>query len=271
MKRISIILLFTCIFSCHKDDIKKVESKIENTTQNQLEENFINKNENVVIGRFSVPENYSRISYSNNEFGYFLQNLKLKKYGSLVNYYNGKQKPINDVYNAVIDLPIGHKDLHQCADATMRLRADYLYQQKRYNEIYFNFLSDGKPRYFTDYAKGNYSDENYWKYLENIFSYANTASLKNQLKTIDYQHIKIGDILIQQGNPYGHAVMIVDLAENKNGEKIVLLAQSYMPAQELQILNNPSNKDSNPWYKVDKGKIKTPEWLFTSDDWKTWN
>lgn len=44
-----------------------------------------------------------------------------------------------------------------------------------------------------------------------------------------------------------------------------------MPAQEIQILNNPMDKKLNPWYKVQQGKIKTPEWLFTSDDWKTWD
>ena len=207
------------IFSCkdensthtknHQDSIQKIVEK----------ESFINEKANKIIDRYSVLKGFQRENYNQNEFGYFLQHLQLKDFGTLVKYYNGKEKPVNNVYNAVIDLPIGNKDLHQCSDATMRLRADLLYQQKRYDEISFNFLSDEKPRKFTDFANGDYSPENYWKYLEYVFSYANTASLKKQLKLVNFEQIKIGDILLQQGNPYGHAVMVVDLAKNKQGEK----------------------------------------------------
>ncbi|WP_260509557.1 DUF4846 domain-containing protein [Empedobacter falsenii] len=214
------------IFSCKNEN--STNSKTHNDSNPKIieKESFINEKEDKIIHRYSVPKGFQRENYSQNEFGYYLQHLKLKDFGTLVKYYNGKEKSVNNVYNAVIDLPIGNKDLHQCADATMRLRADYLYQQKRYDEISFNFLSDGKPRKFTDFANGDYSPENYWKYLEYVFSYANTASLKNQLESVKYNQVKIGDILLQQGNPYGHAVMVVDLAKNEQGEKIVLLAQS---------------------------------------------
>lgn len=53
------------------------------------------------------------------------------------------------------------------------------------------------------------------------------------MESVKYSQIKIGDILLQQGTPYGYAVMVVDLAKNEQNEKIVLLAQSYMPAQEI--------------------------------------
>ncbi|MGV0751497.1 DUF4846 domain-containing protein [Empedobacter brevis] len=274
MKNHTCLLLLFLIFNCKKeepDSTEKIENSVLNTLSEEAAANHINQKETLILNRFSVPNNYHRMHYTKLDFGYFLQHLKLKDYGTLVSYYNGKQKPVNNIYNAVIDLPIGNKDLHQCADAAMRLRADYLYQHKRYDKISFHFLSDGKPRSFTAFAKGDFSQENYWKYLEYVFSSANTASLKNQLRSIDYHTIKIGDILLQQGNPYGHAVMVVDLAENEKGEKIVLLAQSYMPAQEIQILNNPTDQKLNPWYKVEQGKIKTPEWLFTSEEWKTWD
>lgn len=270
MKKYIILLLPLFIFNCKDENSTNSKSNQDSVLKIVEKESFIIEEENIILNRFSVPKGFQREAYTKNEFGYFLQYLQLKDFGTLAKYYDGKEKPVNNVYNAVVDLPIGTKDLHQCADATMRLRADFLYQQKRYDEISFNFLSDGKPRKYTDYAKGNYSKETYWKYLEYVFSYANTASLKNQLKTIDYNEVKIGDILLQQGKPYGHAVMVVDLAKNEQGEKLVLLAQSYMPAQEIQILNNPMDKKSNPWYIIQKGNIKTPEWNFTSDDWKTW-
>ncbi|WP_314241204.1 DUF4846 domain-containing protein [Empedobacter tilapiae] len=271
MKKYICFILPFFIFSCKDENPTNSKNHQDSILKINTKESFISEKENKIIDRYSVPKGFQRENYNQNEFGYFLQHLQLKNFGTLVKYYNGKEKPVNNVYNAVIDLPIGNKDLHQCADATMRLRANYLYLQKRYDEISFNFLSDGKPRKFTDFASGDYSPENYWRYLEYIFSYANTTSLKNQLESVKYNQVKIGDILLQQGNPYGHAVMVVDFAKNEKGEKIVLLAQSYMPAQEIQILNNPMDKKINPWYKVQQGKIKTPEWLFTSNDWKTWD
>jgi len=79
--------------------------------------------------------------------------------------------------------------------------------------------------------------------------------------------IKIGDVFIVGGSP-GHAVIVVDLAHNRQtGEKVFILAQSYMPAQEIQILVNSDNGDISPWYEVNKiGNIfHTPEWTFRKD------
>ena len=55
----------------------------------------------------------------------------------------------------------------------------------------------------------------------------------------------------------------------KTGTKIFLLIQSYMPAQEIQVLINPDNPGLSPWYLLeDTGKIDTPEWDFTINDLK---
>ncbi|WP_031289265.1 DUF4846 domain-containing protein [Sphingobacterium sp. IITKGP-BTPF85] len=223
--------------------------------------------------RFKPPVGYERENYKKNEFGYFLQQLPLKPIESLVTYYNGRTKDRRDIYASVIDLPIGKRDLHQCADAVMRLRADYLYQNKKYKDIHFNFLSDGKPRYYEQFASGDYTYPKYWKYLENIFAYANTSSLHDELTTVkSMDDVQIGDTFVQKGNPIGHAIIIVDIAVNpKNGQKLVLIAQSYMPAQELQIINNPVNKSLSPWYVLSGDVIRTPEWKFYPQNLKTWN
>ncbi|MGJ1267656.1 DUF4846 domain-containing protein [Sphingobacterium spiritivorum] len=232
---------------------------------------WINSEGTTVKDRFITPDGYQRKAYKAGEFGYFLQHLPLKKMRSEVLYYNGNVKAQNKIYVSVVNLPIGTRDLHQCADAVMRLRADYLYQQKRFKEIHFNFLSDAKPRYYTDYIKGDYSAKKYWKYMEYIFAYANTASLHDELPAVSsVRNIKIGDTFIQKGNPIGHAIIAVDMAENEQGEKLVLLAQSYMPAQEIQILNNPNDPKLSPWYKLKDGVILTPEWKFKSENLKTW-
>ena len=35
--------------------------------------------------------------------------------------------------------------------------------------------------------------------------------------------------------------------DKENGEKVFILAQSYMPAQQTQILVNPFDKEISPW------------------------
>ncbi|WP_153846380.1 DUF4846 domain-containing protein [Sphingobacterium paramultivorum] len=232
---------------------------------------FIKPDGMTVKSRILLPEGFKRPTYRVEEFGHFLENLPLYPIDQEVHYYNGKIKPRNNIYNSVMKLDIGKRDLHQCADAVMRLRADYLYQQKRYKDIKFNFLSDSKPRAYTNYAKGDYSYPTYWKYLEYVFAYANTASLHDELPSVKTtQEVKIGDTFIQKGSPIGHAIIVVDLAKDSTGKTIVLLAQSYMPAQEIQILNNWNNSTLSPWYDIDQDIIKTPEWTFYPKNLKTW-
>jgi len=103
-----------------------------------------------------------------------------------------------------------------------------------------------------------------------VFSYAGTASLEKELTSTELSDIKIGDVFIQGGFP-GHAVIIVDICENKETkEKFFMLAQSYMPAQEIQILNNPNNSEISPWYSGRfNSDLLTPEWSFEVNNLKS--
>ena len=216
--------------------------------------------------RFIAPRGYTTIHATENSYAAYLQNLPLKPMGTEVKYYNGDSKSKDNVYCSVVDQDIDPVDLQQCADAVMRLRGEYLYGLGKYDEIKFNFLSDGKPRYFKDYAKGDNSYSKFRKYMKYIFSYANTASLRAELKVRQIEDMQIGDVLIQKGNPYGHAVTIVNMAKDSANNKLYMLAQSYMPAQETQVLINPMNNEKSPWYELKAGEIVTPEWEFTSED-----
>ena len=72
-------------------------------------------------------------------------------------------------------------------------------------------------------------------------------------------------MFIKGGFP-GHAIIVIDVATNQAGEKIFMLAQSYMPAQQTQVLVNPMDADLSPWYATDfGGTLATPEWNFTRD------
>ncbi|HEY0054687.1 MAG TPA: DUF4846 domain-containing protein [Pedobacter sp.] len=244
-----------------------------------------------LASRISVPTGFERIKDKNGLTTYF-RNLPVKQANAPVRLYNGGLKNRQDVHAAVIKMEIGNRDLQQCADAVMRLRAEYLFKQKKYSEIHFKFTS-GDIAAFTKYAEGyrpvfnrdnmnwfkkasaSYSYQTFRKYLDLVFSYAGTASLEKELKLVQgLKNIKPGDVFIRGGFP-GHAVMVVDVAVNTNtGEKLDLLSQSYMPAQETHIIKNPENNKISPWYSTaNTGKIITPEWTFSPSELKrfsTW-
>ncbi len=227
----------------------------------------IDQTANTVEKRFIPPTGFQRVASPANTYAHFLRQLPLKPWGTEVRYFDGNIKPNDAIYVSVIDLPIGKRDLHQCADAVMRLRAAYLYHQKKFDEIHFNFLADGKPRYFKTFAKSDFSYTRFWKYMEYVFASANTRSLHDELRAVELSQMQIGDVFIQKGVPFGHAVVVIDMAENpKTGQKVYLLAQSYMPAQELQILQNKNNPSLSPWYELKNQTIYTPEWTFKPAD-----
>jgi hypothetical protein len=77
--------------------------------------------------------------------------------------------------------------------------------------------------------------------------------------------VEPGDVLIRGGSP-GHAMLVMDVAEDERGHRIYLLAQSYMPAQDIHIVKNPGN-GLTPWYRADSsaGIVETPEYIFKTN------
>ena len=221
------------------------------------------------IKSIPLPPGYKRVKIDSGSFGYWLRRLPLKTENNEVRQFDGNLKYNQNLHFAVLKFDVGKRDLQQCADAVMRLRGEYLYQKKKYKNIHFNFLGDGKPRYFTQYAKGNYSYKKFRSYMDYIFSYANTASLKKELTPVSNpkKNIKPGDIFIQSGRPYGHAVTVVDVAKNDAGNIIFLVCQSYMPAEEINIVKNLNNSEISPWYNfTDNDRLIIPEWEFNFSD-----
>jgi hypothetical protein len=219
------------------------------------------------IAEIKTPLGYDRVSLKDDSFGTYLRNIKIKKGKKTVHLYNGVKKPFQGAQYLILDIDTGKKDLQQCADAAMRLWAEHLFSQKKYKKIHFNFLSDGKPRFYVQYSKNDRSYETFRKYMDWIFQYANTASLYHELKTIQRKYLSLGDVFIQKGRPFGHAVIVVDMAKHRStGEKIFLIAQSFMPAQEIHVLKNYNSQSLNPWYSLDFGdSLKTPEYVFSKN------
>lgn len=218
------------------------------------------------VGNVPLPEGYERLAAAKGSFAEWLQKVAIKK-DNTVYLYNGQPKRNQEAQYAVLDIPVGKKDLQQCADAVMRLRAQYLLSQKRFAEIWF---SDNSGKKYV--CPKPVDSIHFERYLENVYAHCGTLSLEKQLRPVaDITTIQPGDVLIKGGSP-GHAVIVMDMAKNKEGKKIYLLAQSYMPAQDIHVLKNPIYKDLSPWYWADTDNpfIYTPEWTFSTKQLKRW-
>lgn len=228
-----------------------------------------------------VPENFTRVPYSINSFGDWLRHLPMKTGTPEVLLFDGTKKNNQSAHAAVFNIDVGKKDLQQCADAVMRLRAEYLFITNQHDKIAFNFTSGDKCAW-SAWKKGDRpvingnsvswkstgkiddSYANFKSYLNMVFNYAGSLSLSRELKKKQsWTEIESGDVIIKGGTP-GHAVLVMDVATDANGNKLFLLAQSYMPAQEIQLLKNPTNTDLSPWYRVDEigEQLITPEYYF---------
>ncbi|MFK8101118.1 MAG: DUF4846 domain-containing protein [Saprospiraceae bacterium] len=239
-----------------------------------------------LINQISLPAGYKRVTTRPNTFGDWLRFLPLQAPGAKVHYFDGREKWSQDLHERVVDLDIGKKDLQQCADAIMRLQAEFHYSQQAYDQIHFNYTSGDRVA-FDDWRRGkkprvrgngvtftapngkiDNSYQNFSAYLYQIFNYAGTASLSKELKALSISEMQVGDLFIQGGFP-GHAVLVLDMAENASGQKIYLLGQSYMPAQSFHILKNKAQPDLGPWHLLTNDeKQETAEWTFTRRDLK---
>ena len=238
------------------------------------------------IGAIPLPKGYKRIPSCGNDFVAFSRNIGLNK-DRTVYLFNGVKKSNQTAQYAVLNIDIGDRDLQQCADAAMRLRAEFLFAQKRYSAIDFQF-TNGFHCDFNSYANGfrvvfvgnnckwvkqsttNFSHKNLRNYLDIVFAYAGTKSLHSQMKSIPFSKMLPGNLLLQKREPYGHAVTVMDMAFNpQTNDTLYLLCQSYMPAQSIHILRNPSDEKLSPWYSINgNAVIETPEWTFTKKDLK---
>ena len=246
--------------------------------------------QNTICNRIATPTGFDRLEHKEKTFAHWLQRLPLKSGSPKVLLYDGSDKWNQKAHCYVVDIETGTKDLQQCADALIRLRAEYLFSNNQKDEIHFNY-TNGATSYYSKWRKGlmpvpkgseinwvssSKAGEGYAKfkdYLIQVYNYAGTHSLDKELTKVKFKEMQPGDIIIEGGFP-GHGIMIVDMAKNKRtGEVLFLLAQSYMPAQVIQILKNPNDTRLSPWYSLDQIDYiaDTPEWEFDTDDLRRWN
>jgi len=283
---ISLVIIAFLLAGCTSNENSKTPSLdfgLQNENKASENTDYVIPEGTTIKTRYAVPKGFKRLETEKDSFEEFLRNQKLKPYGEKSLYYNGKEKPSSEVYDSVIDVNIGDKNLHQCADAVMLLRAEYLYSVGKYDEIKFNFVSGFKAEYkkwmegyrikvdgnnvsYYESAEPSDTYESFRRFMDVVFAYSSTLSLEKELDTVKVDEMKIGDVFIVGGSP-GHAVIIVDMAVDDAGGKIFILAQSYMPAQQTQILINPNDETISPWYSSEIiEKLITPEWTFKSNE-----
>ena len=293
-----IVIFISCFFSvsCQDNHAKTSDEKIE--TEQSIEEIVVDSTtyhyswltnynyQEALINVVNTPIGYERTKSIKNSFAAWLQHLPIKTNDNIVYLYDGNKKRNQNAQFKVVNIDVGDKDLQQCADAVMRLRAEYLFANNQQAKIKFNYtngvsipFSKWSSGYFPKLqgnkvvwvaAQNNTSYASFKKYIYNIFTYAGTSSLSKELQPVELNELQIGDVFIYGGFP-GHAVIVVDVAVNKTtGDKCFMIAQSYMPAQNIHVLKNPKNVDISPWYSVSacKNQIITPEWTFETDQLK---
>lgn len=287
MYKYVILLVAISMISCKKemDGNTFFNKKDRNIEMSKIEfenQNLINKDKNTIRERFSAPKNFEWEKTSVHSYGYFLENFPLTKYGSPIVKFNNEKIANQNLHEAVFDIDVGEKDLQQCADAIIRLRAEYLYKNKNYDQIKFHFTS-GDLFSWNDYKNGirpivsgnkvqfkkteseDDSRESFRNYLDKIFTYAGTISqFKETTSITETSELQTGDFVITAGSP-GHVVFIAGVSKNKNGKKLFLLGEGFTPAQSISVMKNPYQPEISPWYElnVEDPEIKTSRYIFS--------
>jgi hypothetical protein len=239
--------------------------------------------------RFAPPDGFVRRPAKAGSFGAWLRGLPLKPDGASVLLHTGHRKARQDVHAAVIDIDTGTRDLQQCADAVMRLYAEWQFASGNRDRIAFNDTGQAKPMRFSRWALGerpkadgraliwakraapDASYASFRRYMDTVFNWAGTHSLERELMPVADATVQIGDMIIKGGFP-GHAVLIADVVEHPTtGERRFLLIQSYMPAQDMHVLRGIGTPDGSSWYRLTPGSpLITPEWTFPAGSLRRW-
>jgi hypothetical protein len=230
-----------------------------------------------VASRFAPPDGMERVRAEAGSFGRWLRGLPLRPKGPVVDYRGRVVLAEDDPrIAAVAALDEGTADLQQCADSIMRLHAEWLWSTGSRTMSYR--AASKAPMPFERWLAGerpsaegsalvwkpaaSRADENdhgaFRKYLDAVFTWANTGALARDAAKIGLDDVRPGDFFVLAGSP-GHAVLILDVASNDRGERALLLGQGYMPAQSFHVLRPAPDA---VWFRIDPaaGGVQTPFW-----------
>lgn len=239
------------------------------------------------------PAGYARIPAAEDSFLHFMRGAPVWPQGSSIMTYDGKTLSGANAA-AVYTLALPDSGYQQCADTIMQLWGNYFMSTEQYDRIAFSY-SNGYETKFTEWLDG-------WRYvtvpvidltfrmklakesipltqcdnyMQSVMRYAGTLSLEAESHPIKPEEAHAGDILCKGGAP-GHAVVIVDEAQNDAGERCFLIAQGFIPSQSAHIIagahDSPLGKDC-PWYteeQLSADPVRLSSYTFQPDSLRRW-
>jgi len=272
MKKILLVILALVVVGAFAYQFMPVKKSVEIISSAIKTPDLVNKDSLTIQSRVNIPKGFKRVEYATGSFQEYLRNYELKPFGSKIINYDDSQYFWQSGHVGVLEIPVPKNGLQQCADALIRVRSEYLWENNRKDEIGFNFTSghycswlkyaegyrpkiDGNKVSFHKTAAKDHSKTNFYKYLNLIYTYSGTLSLYNELPKInDVSKLQIGDMLIKGGTP-GHIAIICDEIVNETGDKLFLLFQGNTPAQSVHLVKNLDDSTISPWYKLEKDAV----------------
>lgn len=225
--------------------------------------------------RYPVPDGYARVDVDPASFAAWLRGLPVRIDRRAVHDHRGRRTGGDSA--GVIALDVGDKDLQQCADTLLRLHGEWLWSRGRSGEIAYHFTS-GDRSSFADWVDGRrlkiegpkvvpvevdpvaHDRAALHAWFEQLFMYAGTRSLVLDTDPVGLDRpIAAGDLLLRPGSP-GHVVMVLDVAEGRDGEQIAVIGQGSMPAQEFHVIPGPI---AGAWFRFPAGEdieVDVPGW-----------
>jgi hypothetical protein len=232
----------------------------------------------------STPAGFRRVRVASGSYAHWLRHLPLRKPGTPVRDHRGAKLPSSTaVAEAVVDLDVGRRDLQQCVDTLIRLRAEYHWWKKQPHRARFRYAGG---RYFgwAQWARGirprrrdgrivyerrahrSLSRKNFRRYL--TFMFAMTGTMHNVREPrVPFARMEAGHFFIQpppRPGLLGHAVVILDVArpvgsrDRDRGRLRALLGEGFTPAQSFHVLQAPHG---GAWFTLDPKKpVQTPLW-----------
>ena len=216
------------------------------------------------------PPGVVRQSLKNTSFGNYLRQLPLLPDSSnVLDFQNNIRVNHSDSSLArVIAINIKGQRLWQCMDILIRIHVDFLQQQKEPQKINYP-LPEGTMLSWPEWQKGirpffsglhfkkksiaapDSSSAAFQRYLNKLFEFSGTQTFFYYYPQLELDELQAGDFIVKKGKK-GHAVMIVDLALNDQGERIALIGQGDTPACQFYLLKN---KDGSPWFQISNTAI----------------
>ena len=200
--------------------------------------------------REAYPPPSGAVQVQGDAFSQWLQALPLRPIDSAIRTYDGRRVRHD---GRAVEFPLVRGDLQQCADSAIRLRAEWVRQSGGDLDTLSFYSTSGDPLPWRRFSAGEQpfvqneriawrrvdpENQSWDKWLGAVFTWAGTRSLA-AYETVPATTPRPGDLLVSPGSP-GHAVVILDVARDRQRDKTFLLVgEGFMPAQDFHVENGP--------------------------------